>query len=124
MSIFINLTCFPSLMFNILKKLFTKKEVQKEKISLDNLEEWFNLRYKSLYEDLKQVIKSLKDNVDSEIEKTKESEEDSLTISEIIDSLIQQGHSSCAKSDYPQAYSFLSEALQVPLLLKSPLYFS
>ena len=49
----------------------------------------------------------------AKIEETKESEEDSLTISEIIDSLIQQGHSSCAKSDYPQAYSFLSEALNI-----------
>ena len=47
------------------------------------------------------------------IEEQAEGEEDSLTISYVIDSLIQQAHSSCAKSDYPQAYSLLTEALNI-----------
>lgn len=38
---------------------------------------------------------------------------DTITVINLIDSLIQQAHSSCAQSDYPKANSILKEALTI-----------
>ena len=59
-------------MLNFLKKLFKKEEAKEEKISINELESWFNGRASSLFKELDTKIGLIKEKIKEEIEKTKE----------------------------------------------------
>ena len=58
-------------MFDFIKKLFSKKEPEKEIIKLENLNDWFNAKSNLIYDDLNENINLIKNKINSEIEKTK-----------------------------------------------------
>jgi hypothetical protein len=58
-------------MFNFIKKIFTKKEPEKETVKLDNLNGWFDAKSDVIHNNLNENINLIKNKINSEIEKTK-----------------------------------------------------
>jgi hypothetical protein len=63
-------------MFRFLKNIFTKKEIEKEEIALNELENWFNEKTNAVFNDLSKKIESMKLNINHEIQKCYENIEE------------------------------------------------
>ena len=56
-------------MLKFLKSIFTKKEIKKEEIALNELENWFNQESKIIFNDLDEKIGEIKSKINQEIKK-------------------------------------------------------
>ncbi len=65
----ITLLIYPIYMFDFIKKLFKTRE--KIGLTLDSLEEWFDQRTKSSYDDIKNGLVEVKENIENEVSKAK-----------------------------------------------------
>src|SRR3989339_1449026 len=59
-------------MFNFLKKLFANGETKEEKVSINELESWFNGKTSDILKELDNKISIAKDKIIEEIKKTRE----------------------------------------------------